>query len=72
MRKKYFHSQIGMQPWYLDKMVAQNMLRTYDVKNIFSEFFGFEDSFDVTKCHQQNEMPVIMKWQKEMSNHLMF
>ena len=39
-------------------MVAQNMLRMYEVKYVFSEkLFGFGDSFDVTKCLQQFEMP---------------
>ena len=42
-------------------MVAQNMLRTYDVKQVFSENnFGFNDSFDVTKCPQQIEMPDLL------------
>ena len=42
-------------------MVAENMLRTYDVKEIFSEKkIGFYDSFDVTKCHQQIEMPDLL------------
>ena len=39
-------------------MVAQIMLRTYKVKNIFSEKKnGFFDSFDLTKCLQQIEIP---------------
>ena len=40
-------------------MVAENMLRTYDVKQAFSEkkMFGLDDSNDVTKYLQQIEMP---------------
>ena len=39
-------------------MVAQNMLRTYDVKTVFSENkLGFDDSFDVNRCLQQIERP---------------
>ena len=39
-------------------MVAQNMLRTYDVKYVFSEIkIGFDYTFNVTKCLQQIEMP---------------
>ena len=38
-------------------MVAQNMLRTYDVKNVFSEIkIGFDYTFNITKCLQQIEM----------------
>jgi len=37
-------------------MVTQNMLRTCEVRKIFSEKkIGFDDSFDVTKCLQQIE-----------------
>ena len=32
-----------IDPWYLNKMVAQNMLCTYDAKLV-----EFDDSFDVT------------------------
>ena len=43
------------------KMVAQNMLHAYDVKQVFSEtFFGFDESFDVTKCLQQIETPDLL------------
>ena len=42
-------------------MVAQNMLRTYAGKYVFSEKdFGFEDSFNVTKCLQQIEMQYLL------------
>ena len=41
----------------MDKMVAQNMLRTYDVKKVFSDKIGFDDSFNETKCLQQITMP---------------
>ena len=41
----------SFDPWYLDRMVAKTRLRAYDVKKFFS------DSFDVTKCLQQIEMP---------------
>ena len=35
-------------------MVAQKMLRTNDVLQVFSEEkLGFDDSFDVTKCLSQ-------------------
>ena len=38
-------------------MVAQNMLRTYGVKYVFSEKeIGYDSSFDVTKCLEQIEM----------------
>ena len=41
-----------------DEMVAQNMMRTYDVTQFFSGFFfGFDDSFDVTERLQQIEIP---------------
>ena len=32
------------------KMVAQDMLRTYKVKQVFSEKNGFDDSFDSKTC----------------------
>ena len=39
-------------------MVAQGMLRTYEVKVVLSETnFGFDDSFEVFKCLQQIEIP---------------
>ena len=42
-------------------MVAQKMLRMYDVRKVFSEKkVGFDDSFDVTKCLQQIEMPDLL------------
>ena len=42
-------------------MVAKNMLRTYDVKQVFSEKkIGFEDFFDLPKCPQQIEMPDLL------------
>ena len=45
----------------LNEKIAQNMLRTYDVKYGFSnKKFGFDDSFDVTKCLQQIEMPDLL------------
>ena len=48
------------EPWYLYRMVAQSMLRTYyDVKLKIGPFrfvIGFGDSFAVTKCLQQIEM----------------
>ena len=37
------------KPWYLHKMVAQNISRMYDVKKI-----GFDNSFNVTKCLQKS------------------
>ena len=38
-------------------MVAQNMLRTYEIKWVVSEKkSGFGNSFDVTKCLQQFEI----------------
>ena len=52
-------------------MVAQNMLRTYDVKWIFSEKkIGFVDSCDVTKCLQLIKMPDLLRAHSEMSSHL--
>ena len=43
-------------------MVAQNMLRMYDVKKgLFREKkIGFDDSFDATKCLQQIEIPDLL------------
>ena len=48
------------QTWYLNKMVAQNKLRMYDVKYVFSEEITSDLttlSIDVTICLQQIEMP---------------
>ena len=43
-------------------MVAQNMLRMYDVKKgLFRKKSGFDDSFDVNKCLQQIEIPGLVK-----------
>ena len=43
-------------------MVAQNMLRTYVVKYLFSEKkIGFDDSFDLTQCLQQIEIPDLLQ-----------
>ena len=42
-------------------MVAHNMVRTSEIKNVFSEKkSGFDDSFDVTKCIKQPEMPDLL------------
>ena len=43
-------------------MVAHFMLRTYDVNKAFFEKkkIEFDDSFDVTKCLQQIEMPDLL------------
>ena len=42
-------------------MVAQFTLRTYDKTRSFSEKkIGFDDSFDVTKCLQQIEVPDLL------------
>ena len=39
-------------------MVAQNMLRMFDVKKgLFRKKPGFDDISDVTKCLQQIELP---------------
>ena len=39
-------------------MVAQNMLRTYGVKRSFArKNFGFDNSFNVTECLKQIEIP---------------
>ena len=44
------------------------MLHTYDAKQVFSEkIIGFHDSFDVTKCLQQIEMPELLHMYKTMS-----
>ena len=46
---------------YLFKMEAKNMLPTYDVKLVISEKkLGFDDTFNVTKCHQQSEIPDLL------------
>ena len=43
------------------KMVAQHILRTYDVKKkSFPKKIGFNDSFDVNKCFQQIEIPGLL------------
>ena len=58
---QYALTSDSLSAWYLYKMVAQNMLRTYVENRIFSENnFGFDDSFDVTKCLQQIEMSGIL------------
>ena len=42
-------------------MVAQKMLRKYDVKKVYSEKkIGFDDSFDVNKCIIQIEIPALL------------
>ena len=43
-------------------MVAQNMLRTYEVKCVFCEKkkSGLDDSFDVTKRLQYIEIPDLL------------
>jgi len=42
-------------------MVAHFMLRTYDINKVFfRKKIGFEDSFDVTKCLQQIEIPNLL------------
>ena len=43
------------------RVVAQNMLRTYEVKEVFSEKnTRFDDSFLISKCHQQIEIPDLL------------
>ena len=37
-------------------MVAQNMLRMYEVKYVFPKKIGFGNSFELTKCIQQIEI----------------
>ena len=41
-------------------MVAQNKLRTYEIKKVFAKKKRFYDSFYVTKCLQQIEIPDIL------------
>ena len=42
-------------------MVAQNMIRIHKIKiGLCRKKFGFKDSFDVTKCLQQIEIPVLL------------
>ena len=42
-------------------MVAPLTLRTYDVNKVFfRKKIEFDDSFDVTKCLQQIEMPDLL------------
>ena len=42
-------------------MVAHFTLRTYDVNKVFFlKKIGFDDSFDVTKCLQQIEIPDLL------------
>ena len=57
--------QLGLPhptPWVLYKMVAQNLLRAYEVETgLFREKkIEFDDSFDVTKCIQQIEVPYLL------------
>ena len=44
------------------KMAVEKMLRTNEVKEVFSEEkkIGFDNSFDVTKCLQQVERPDLL------------
>ena len=46
---------------YLYKMVVQNMLSTYEKKNLFRKKIGFDNSFDVTKCLQHIEIPDLLR-----------
>ena len=50
---------VNRYSWYLYEMVAQNMLRTFDVEYDFfrEKKIGFDNSFDVTRCIQQIEIP---------------
>ena len=49
---------VAIEAWFLYWMVAHFTLRTYDVnKAFFPKKIGFDDSFDVTKCLQQIEIP---------------
>ena len=42
-------------------MVAQNMLHTYGIKEVFlKKTIGFDDSFDVTKRLQEIEIPDLL------------
>ena len=55
MKSSYFG--LTVSPWYLYKMVTQNMLLTYKVKRSFSKkIFEFSDSFVISKCLQQIEL----------------
>ena len=56
-------ADIYIDPWYLHKIVAQNMLRTYEIKLVFSrkkKKIGFYDYFAVTKCLQHIEIPDLL------------
>ena len=72
-QNKILYFRTCLQPWYLDgssEHVARGM---YDVKWSFPrEKIGIDDSFDVTKCRQQIEMPDILYIcaHSEMSNYL--
>ena len=45
----------------ISEMVAQNMVRMYDVKKVIAEKkIEFHDSFHVTKCLQQIEIPDLL------------
>ena len=41
-------------------MVAHFTLRTYDENKVFPKIIGFDDSFDVTECLKQIEMPDLL------------
>ena len=40
--------------------VAHFIMRTYDVKKVFSEKNRFDYFFDVTKCPEQIEIPALL------------
>ena len=45
-----------IKPWYLYKMVSQNILRTSEVKYLLEIFFRFDESVAVIECIQQIEI----------------
>ena len=49
-------------------MVAQNILRTYEVKSV--KKFGYDELFDVTQCLEQIEIPDLFHMCAPCSKHL--
>ena len=47
--------------WFLYSMVAQNTLRTDDVKKVFPQKIGFDHSFDLPNYLRQIEIPNLLR-----------
>ena len=57
----YYHHQVGlMHGFYIRWLLISRCARMMKTRSFSEKKIGFADSFDVTKCLQQIEMPYLL------------